>query len=151
MSTIDAQAFPQARPRPVTATHPRDPSAVCDCDTHAELGPISPILVLRVTGEIDILTVPRLRTALTAALEQVPRDLVVDLAGVRFCCARGFAVIAKGALTAQRDGTRYCVSGLSDHLDRIATLLWPVQEFARYGSAAAAVSAIRVEQPGRFA
>jgi anti-anti-sigma factor len=105
-----------------------------------ELGPAGPILVLRVAGEIDLLNVPLLQHALDAAVDQRPGDLVVDLAGVGFCCVRGFALLFTAAATAQTNGTGYAVSGLLPHLDRIATLLWPEQHCLRYRSAAAAVT-----------
>jgi hypothetical protein len=70
---------------------------------------------------------------------------VVDLAGVVFCCVRGFALLADAAATAQTNRTGYAVSGVPPHLDHLATLLWPEQHFLRYRSAAAAATAIRIE------
>lgn len=125
---------------------------VCSCELDTAFGPAGPILVLRVAGEIDRLTLPVLEHALTAAVDQRPGDLVVDLAAVGFCCVRGFALLVTAAATAQSNGIRFAVSGLSPHLDRVATLLWPQrseQPCVRYRSAAAAVTAIRTEQTYR--
>ena len=119
--------------------------SVCSWELDTELGPAGSILVLRVAGEIDLLTVPGLEHALSAAIDQRPGDLVVDLAGVVFCCVRGFALLSTAAATAQTNGTGYALSGMPPHLDRIATLLWPEQHCLRYRSAAAAVTAIRID------
>jgi anti-anti-sigma factor len=137
---------------PVTAAVAASPGtarsgavSVCSWELDTEPAPTSPIVVLRVAGEIDLLTVPVLEQALDAAVDQRPGDLVVDLAGVGFCCVQGFALLANAAATAQTNGTGYVVSGLLPHLDRIATLLWPEQPCVRYRSAAAAVTAIRID------
>lgn len=128
-----------------------DAAALCSCELATELGPAGPILVLHAVGEIDLFTLPVLQQALTAAIEKRPADLVVDLAAVGFCCVRGFAVLASAAGTAQTKTNRtgYALSGLPPHLDRFATLLWPEQRCVRYRSAAAAVTAIRIEQTHR--
>lgn len=123
--------------------------SVCSLQLDTELGPAGPILVLRVAGEIDLLTLPLLQHALDAALnaavDQQPGDLVVDLAGVGFCGVHGFALLFTAAATAQTNGTGYALSGLLPHLDRIATLLWPEQPCLRYRSTAAAITAIRLD------
>lgn len=102
--------------------------------------------MLHVAGEVDLLSLPVLQDALTAALTRRPGDLVVDLAAVTFCGVRAFALLAATADTAHANETRYAVSGLNPNLDRIATLLWPENPYMRYRSAAAAVIAIRIDQ-----
>lgn len=124
-------------------------ASACSCELDTASGPAGPILVLYVAGEIDRLTLPVLEHALTAAVDQRPGDLVVDLAAVGFCCVRGFALLVTAATTAQANGIRFAMSGLSPHLTRVATLLWPQrpeQPCVRYLSAAAAVTAIRIKQ-----
>lgn len=134
---------------PVAAAH-HDPAVACGCDVHTETGPAGEIVVLRVAGEIDLLTLPLVQTALTAAMGQVPDALVVDLAAMRFCCVRGLHVLTDTAHTATTSGISYALSGLHPHLDRIATMLWPDHGVVRYRSAAAAVTAIRIEQTYRL-
>jgi anti-sigma B factor antagonist len=141
---------------PVTATVAGAPGterrgavSVWSWELDTELGPAGPILVLRVAGEIDLLTVPVLQHALDAAVDQRPKDLVVDLAGVVFCCVRGFALLATAAATAHTNGIGFALSGVPPHVDRIATLLWPEQHRLRYRSAAAAVTAIRIDHTHR--
>ena len=106
--------------------------------------------MLRVAGEIDLLTLAVLRDALTAAVDRYPVDLVIDMAGVGFCCVRGFALLAAAARTAQTRGICCSLSGLSRQLDRVASLLWRAQ-CVRYRSVAAAVNAIRVDDTDRLA
>jgi anti-anti-sigma regulatory factor len=71
-------------------------------------------------------------TALTAALAQTPGDLVIDLSGVGFCCVRGLELLVDNAHTARQAGIGYALSGLSVHLDRVLTLVWPEEHFERY-------------------
>jgi anti-anti-sigma factor len=162
-SSIHPLPTGQCGPAPVAATVATAPDTappgavpMCSWELDTEVGPAEPILILRVAGEIDLLTMSALERALDAALDaatdQRSGDLVVDLAGVGFCCVRGFALLFTAAATAQTNGTGYALSGLSPHLDRIATLLWPGQRCVRYRSTAAAVTAIRIHhthQPAR--
>ena len=124
-------------------------TSMCSCELETEPGPTGPILVLHVAGEIDLVTLPLLRHALAAAVGHRPGDLVVDMAAVDFCCLRGFTLLATAATTAQTNGTGYALSGLSPHLGRFATLLWPEAPFVRYSSTATAVTAIRIDQTYR--
>jgi len=122
---------------------------VFSCESATEPGPDGDITVLRVAGEIDMLTIPVLQDALGAAVSRHPADLVLDLAGVDFCCVRGFALFAAAARTARTCGTGYALSGLTPRLNRLATLLEPEHRCVRYRDVAAAVSAIRVEHTYR--
>lgn len=121
----------------------------CSCTLELTHGPAGPIVLLHVVGEIDMLTLPALEQSLTAAIDQRPCDLVIDLAAVVFCCVRGFVLIATTAATAQANGVGYAVSGLPPHLARIASLVWSGHPGVPYRSAAAAVTAIRIEHTYR--
>ncbi|GAA1320600.1 STAS domain-containing protein [Pseudonocardia xinjiangensis] len=137
------------RSRAVQA-YPGDPAGTCRCDIETETGPAGPIVVLRVFGEIDMLTRPLVRTALSTATDQAHGDLVLDLAGVSFCCVRGFELLVDLADTARAAGIHFALSGLSAHLDRVITMLWPDEPAVRYRSVAAAVTAIRIDQTYRL-
>lgn len=126
-----------------------DHATACSCELETVPGPAGPIPVLRVAGEIDLLTLPLLEHSLTAAVDQRPAHLVVDLAAVGFCCIRGFGLLATTAATAQSRGTRFALSGLPPHLNRFAALLWLEQPCVLYRSVAAAVTAIRIDQAHR--
>jgi anti-anti-sigma factor len=106
-----------------------------------ETGPGGDIVVVWVAGEVDLLTLHVLREALSAAAGCNPVALVVDLAGVAFCCVRGFALLAEAARTAQIRDIGFALCGLAPHLDRIATVLEFDQYGVRYRSVAAAVHA----------
>jgi anti-anti-sigma factor len=116
------------------------------------------IVVLRVFGEIDLLSYPLLHTALDAALfgavDQPTSHLVVDLAGVTFCSARGFTLLADTARAAAACTVDYALSGGDVHLERYRRILDAVditdqhpterrRAVPRYVSAASAVIAIR--------
>lgn len=139
----------------VVWSHSGDPARACSCEIHVEDGPTGPIFVLSVAGEIDSLTIPTVQTAMTNSLATVwrhrPGDLVVDLAGVGFCCVRGFHVLADAEYAARAAGMSFALSGLNDHLQRIVTLLWPAGRLLSYRSAAAAVTAVRIDQTYRRA
>jgi anti-anti-sigma factor len=137
------------RAHPVTAADLLGGAMACFCETASAPGSGGGVLVLRVTGEIDMLTLPVVRDALSAAVARHPADLVVDLAGVNFCCVHGFALLAAAARTARIWGTGYALSGMNPHLDRVATLLDPEKDCVQYRSVAAAVTAIRVRHTYR--
>ncbi|TVT51520.1 STAS domain-containing protein [Amycolatopsis rhizosphaerae] len=51
------------------------------------------VIVLTVSGELDMLTAPRLAASLEELLAAAPRTLVVDLGGVTFLGSAGLAVL----------------------------------------------------------
>jgi anti-sigma B factor antagonist len=50
-------------------------------------------VVLRVSGEIDLVTAPRLEESVTRVLAQRPEILVVDLTDVHFLASAGLSVL----------------------------------------------------------
>jgi anti-sigma B factor antagonist len=152
MSVRGAQAWAEltAPPRPPPSRH-GEPTAACCCDLSIETGPAGNIVVVRVAGDIDMLTLPLVWTALITALERRPADLVVDVSEVRFCGARGFALLAAIARVTAAGRIGYAVTGLCGHLERAACLLWSDHHRACHHSLATAVAAIRDEQALRVA
>lgn len=57
--------------------------------------PASGVRVVRVDGELDMLTAPVLRTALLEQLAAAPGHLVLDLSDVRFLGSNGLAVLVE--------------------------------------------------------
>ena len=53
--------------------------------------------VVRVRGELDFLTAPRLRAALLEVFAAHPGDVVVDLSGTTFMDSIGMSVLIQGA------------------------------------------------------
>lgn len=60
------------------------------------------VVVLRVAGEVDMLTTPLLRSALLRQLDQGVRLLVVDLQGVTFLGSSGLGVLVEALKAARR-------------------------------------------------
>ena len=118
--------------------------AVAECSYTAMsiAAPAGEVLVVRVTGEIDLLTVADLRGALTSSLARGPCHLLVDLAGVTFCSAAALGLLVQAGRAAAGQGTGYGVTGASAQVDRAWTVLWPAGELPnRYPTAAAGVNA----------
>jgi anti-anti-sigma factor len=102
------------------------------------------IIVLRVSGEVDVCHVPILQAALDAGLDRRPAYLVVDLARMTFCSARGLDLLTQTGRTAAENATGYAVSGVLPQTARVWTLCWDDDRLpVRYRSTAAAVTAIR--------
>jgi anti-anti-sigma factor len=121
-----------------------DPTVWCTCSTTSTSSSSSTgasIIVLRVAGELDLATVEFLITALTAVLHQRPDHLIVDLAELSFCDARGLAAIAEAGVTATNDGTSFSVSAASALMLRCWAQFWANEQPTQFPTSVAAVSA----------
>jgi anti-sigma B factor antagonist len=79
--------------------------------------------VLRVQGEVDIYTAPRLKEAAVAALEGGSTSLAFDLSGVEFLDSTGLQVLMSAKKrTAERGGDVYLV-GVGGQVRRVFNLL----------------------------
>lgn len=102
--------------------------------------------MLRVAGEVDLLTIAVLRAALTSGLARRSCHLLVDLAELTFCSVRGLTLLVEAGRTAAVQGTGYSVTGASRQANRAWTVLWPVSEVPdRYPTAAVGVAAAIAE------
>jgi anti-sigma B factor antagonist len=91
--------------------------------------------VLRVRGEVDIYTAPRLKEAVVAALEGDTPSLVFDLSGVEFMDSTGLQVLMSAKKrTAERNGEVYLV-GVAGQIRRVFSLL-SLERIFRIGSEA---------------
>jgi anti-anti-sigma factor len=134
----------------VAASRSRDAAAGCCCDVESWASSDGEILVVRVSGELDMLTRPIVAATLAEAVSRAPRHLVVDLAAMTFCCARGFALLAETALAAATRDVAFVLSGLTaHHHHRVATMLLPDLGVIRFRSVADAVTAIRIDDTYR--
>lgn len=61
-----------------------------------QTGTVADRTILRVTGEIDVYTAPKLRQRLVQLVEDGARHLVVDLGGVEFLDSTGLGVLVGG-------------------------------------------------------
>lgn len=119
------------------------------CTTDTLFTPPGEIIILRVGGEIDLVTLPLLEAALDAHLDQHPEHLLVDLTWVTYCCARGMDLLVATAARAADQAVGYAVSGLPIWLDRIWRILFNAELPVRYHSVAAAVAAIQMPRQAR--
>ena len=120
-----------------------DSAGEWSCTTDVLFTPTGEVLVLRLGGEVDLVTLPLLEAALDAHLDQQPDHLLVDLARVTYCCARGIALLVSTADHAADQGVGYAVSGAPAWLDRIWQLLFHDEGPVRHRSVAVAVTAVQ--------
>lgn len=123
-----------------------DPAVEWSCITDSFFTPAGEIIVLKIRGEIDLVTLPMLEAALNAHLDQEPAHLIVDLAGVTHCSVWGMALLVTTAGYAAGQGVGYAVSGLPAWLDRIWRIFFTARFPVRYQSAAAAVTTIQARR-----
>lgn len=98
--------------------------------------------MLRVAGDVDLLTIAVLQGALASGLARGPRHLLVDLAELAFCSVRGLSLLVQAGRTAAGQGTGYSVTAASRQANRAWTVLWPAGELpTQYPTAAAGVAA----------
>lgn len=90
--------------------------------------PAGLVIVLRVSGEVDLCTVDLLQTALDTVLARRPTHLIVDLSELGFCSAHGLSVLGHAGDTALGRGVGYAVAGASARLNRIWAMGWTAAE-----------------------
>lgn len=79
------------------------------------------VVVLSISGEIDLATSRQLKEAFDLELERVPplRELRADLAAVSFMDSMGVAVLLQARARALQRGSRLVVTSASPFLDRL--------------------------------
>jgi anti-sigma B factor antagonist len=132
--------------RATTTGENTDPAAWCSfaCTTQSLPHATGEIIVLRVAGEVDRCTLPILHAALDESLDHHPTHLLVDLAWMTFCSARGLDLLTHTGHTTTETATRFAVCGVAPHIDRLWTLIWEGDLPIRHRSIAAAMTAIRL-------
>lgn len=120
-----------------------DPAAwpALSCTTRSLLCSAGEIIVLQVKGEVDLGTLPILQAALGDSLDRHPAHLIVDLARLTFCSARGLDLLTQTGYTTAGKATSYAVSSVPPHIERIWTLVWDGDLPIRHRSTAAAMTA----------
>jgi anti-anti-sigma factor len=120
---------------------------VCSCTATSLTSPVGEVIVVRVAGEVDRFTIAVLRDALADSLARGPCDLIVDLAAMTFCDARGLTLLMQTGATAAGSGIGYALAAAPDQARRLWALLWPVAELpTRIPSAAVGVLAAMTQQ-----
>lgn len=111
-----------ATPPDVPVASPR--GHLLSCHLQCVPSPDAPITVLSLVGELDTSTRSHAAISLHAALNRAPGPLIVDLAALTFCSAGGMGLL--GDPTSTPGGHPYILAGLSPHLRRVSSVLWPV-------------------------
>jgi anti-anti-sigma factor len=115
---------------------------LCECTAVSLGAPPDDVIVVRVAGEVDLLTGPVLQVALADSLARGPCDLLVDLAAMTFCDVRGLTMLVQGGATAAERGIGYAVAAAPGQVRRVWAMLWPAAELpVQFPSAAAGVLA----------
>ena len=156
MSSLDTHLALTAQPTSptrsaISAIHDPETAALWQQHLDVEPGPTGSIALLRLAGDLDMLTLPLVCAALVTAVETRPADLVVDLSEVRFCGVRGVALLAAAARMTANSGIGYAVAGVGAHLERAVHRIWPDSCLVRYPDITAAVTAIHRGQLRRSA
>ncbi len=75
--------------------------------------------VLRVAGQLDLQSVPALRTALVELVDGAHPQVIVDLTELTFIDSTGLGVLAAATRRAQANGARLCVSGAQERVSAL--------------------------------
>ncbi|HEY8532598.1 MAG TPA: STAS domain-containing protein [Micromonospora sp.] len=75
--------------------------------------------VLSLVGEIDMLTVDKLTSAVTKALTDAPRRIVLDMSGVTFCDSQGLGTLVVLSRRASHAQSLLLLDNVSDFLMRV--------------------------------
>lgn len=124
-------------PMPFDELGTSDPATSTPPEVRVDLEERADAAVLRVAGELDMLTTPRLEEAIRDALETGPARLVVDLTGVTFLASPALtALVVAHRSSGERTSLRVVPGGRANHrlleltglTDYLA--LYPTQEAA---------------------
>ena len=105
-----------------------DRAGRCWWRVRALSGSSGEIVVLSVAGEVDLCSIGVLRAALDRAWSSRPAYVLVDVAGLSFCSARGMAELVAAGRPVAGTATGYAVSGVSPVMQRCWSALWPAAD-----------------------
>lgn len=71
------------------------------------------VALVRIEGEVDMLTSPEVRNTLLPFFTPETRGVVVDLSGVTYMDSSGIATMVEGLQWSRREGKRFVLVGLS--------------------------------------
>jgi anti-sigma B factor antagonist len=108
-------------------------------DLRVDLKSTAP-LVVRVSGEIDIATAPRLRDELLGTIRRHGAQLALDLSGVTFMDCAGINVLLAARRLARLDGGWVRVLQASHRAWKVLTLTGLHREFALAGPETAGIA-----------
>ena len=96
--------------------------------------------VLRLAGEIDVATAPRLRDRLVQLVTEGPPQLVVDLSGVTFIDSMGLGALVSGLKRARAHDGDLRLAGATDHVAKVLAITRLDQAFVVADTVAAATA-----------
>lgn len=96
--------------------------------------------VLRLRGEVDLFTAPRLRTALSELAEYGRRELIVDMRDVEYFGTAGIAALAGALATVRRHGGSLKVACPHPHVLKLFELTDMNKVFRIYPTVDEAIS-----------
>ena len=96
--------------------------------------------VLRLAGEIDVATAPRLRDRLVQLVTEGPPRLVVDLSGVTFIDSMGLGALVSGLKRARAHDGDLRLAGATDHVAKVLSITRLDQAFVVADSVAEAAA-----------
>ena len=79
-------------------------------------------VTLRVSGELDIATAPKLQSAVDELWQSGWCDVAIDFGDVEFVDSTGLATLLSLCRAAQTDGRRLAITGSCASLDRLVTI-----------------------------
>lgn len=77
---------------------------------------VGDVLVMNVSGEVDLVTSPALREQVLAALETPGQKVLVSLHGVTHLDSSGMATLVEALQKAKQSGGRLVLTDLDDHV-----------------------------------
>jgi anti-sigma B factor antagonist len=95
---------------------------------------------LAIHGELDMFTAPLLERELRAAARRRPKQIVLDLAGLRFMDVSGLRAILDAARRLRRDGGAMVIANPLPHIVRLLELTAIDQSVRVVGRPLASVS-----------
>jgi anti-sigma B factor antagonist len=103
--------------------------------------------VLALVGDLDATTAPQLATAAQSVIDDGPRDLILDTAGLTFCDSNGLSVLVQLAGQLRTRAGRLALVAPSDAVRQALMAGGLDDAFVVAGSVAGALYAIHRDHP----
>ncbi|GIH92551.1 MULTISPECIES: STAS domain-containing protein [Planobispora] len=101
----------------------------------ASMGLHGNVVIVHLSGELDMATAPRLHLQLSEAARLIsPPRLVVDMAGLGFCDSSGLNLMVKTLNEVKRAGGRLVLSGVGERFTRLLRVTGLDRSFQTYPS-----------------
>jgi anti-sigma B factor antagonist len=105
-------------------------------------------LLVRLTGELDVLTVPAARAEIRRALEGESRPLVIDLSDVPFMDSAGLSLLLFSARQCRSRQERVALAGLNGRVRQTLSITGLLHLFSVYSTPMEAIHALGGTQNG---